>query len=133
MTAGEYCNREVVIIESNTTILDAAKLMRQHHVGDLVVIKKLGNQNLPIGIVTDRDLVIKVLAQGNSTEIITVDKNDSIFESMATYKGKILFIGSINNVRDEINKFMQTIKDIQRDNNLNLLWLPSCFHLAKIM
>lgn len=72
MSAGRYCNREVVITAADTTIIEAARLMRQHHVGDLVVVKKQGNENLPIGIITDRDLVIEVLAQEIAPESVTI-------------------------------------------------------------
>ena len=45
MTAGEYCNREVIITEQDASVTEAAVLMRQHHVGDLVVVEKLRNIN----------------------------------------------------------------------------------------
>ena len=73
MTAGEYCNREVVITEQDTSITQAAMLMREFHVGSLVVIQKQGEVNVPIGIVTDRDLVIEVIAQRVPVESVTVD------------------------------------------------------------
>ncbi len=63
MKAGEVCNREVVIIECDQTILEAAKLMRQYHVGDVVVIEKRNGENVPVGILTDRDIVLKILAK----------------------------------------------------------------------
>ncbi|MCG6886169.1 MAG: CBS domain-containing protein, partial [Proteobacteria bacterium] len=37
MKAGELCIREVVIAKRATTITDAARLMREHHIGCLVV------------------------------------------------------------------------------------------------
>lgn len=97
MTAGKYCNREVVVTESGTTINEVAKLMREHHVGDLVVIRKEGDQNIPIGIITDRDLVVGVLAQDIPTEaitlrdvmsagLITVTEEHTLLETLATMK-----------------------------------------------
>jgi CBS domain-containing protein len=38
MTAGEVCNRQVVITNPDASLVDAAQLMRSYHVGDLVVI-----------------------------------------------------------------------------------------------
>ena len=73
MTAGEYCNREVTITGPESTIGEAAKLMRQHHVGTLVVVEGEGALNRPLGIVTDRDLVIEVLAQGVAVDSVTVN------------------------------------------------------------
>jgi len=55
--------RGVVVTEPGTTVTEAAKLMRKHRVGDLVVVRKQGEENIPVGIVTDCDLVIEVLAQ----------------------------------------------------------------------
>jgi CBS domain-containing protein len=61
MSVGEICNREVVITEPGTSALEAARLMSEHHVGSIVVVE--GTPPRPIGIVTDRDLVVKVMAQ----------------------------------------------------------------------
>lgn len=72
MTAGKYCNREVIITGPDTTIHEAAKLMRKHHVGDLVVVEKQDERNVAVGIVTDRDLVIEVLAQEVAPGSVTV-------------------------------------------------------------
>lgn len=62
MPISEVCNREVVIVRPDETVLDAAKLMRQHHVGDVVVVEEHGGRRVPVGIVTDRDLVLEVMA-----------------------------------------------------------------------
>ena len=72
MTIGAICTRETVIAKKDNTIVEVAKLMRQHHVGDIVVIKESAGENIPVGIVTDRDLVIEILAQEQSTDAITV-------------------------------------------------------------
>lgn len=73
MSVGEYCNREVVITEKNTEIQEAARLMRNYHVGNLVVVEHRGDgENIPVGIVTDRDLVVEVLAQDLDSSSVTV-------------------------------------------------------------
>ncbi|MFB6260278.1 MAG: CBS domain-containing protein, partial [Thiohalorhabdaceae bacterium] len=72
MAIGEYCNREVVITDRSHSIREAAKLMRDHHVGDLVVVaEKSGAKRTPVGIVTDRDLVLGVLAQDVGLDEVT--------------------------------------------------------------
>lgn len=73
MTAGEYCNREIIITGPDSTVTEAAKLMRNHHVGTLVVVEKTGGIVRPIGIVTDRDLVIEVMAQVADVASVTVE------------------------------------------------------------
>jgi CBS domain-containing protein len=61
MNVGEVCNREVVVIEKGATVLEAARRMRSEHVGDLVVVTRTDRRR-PVGIVTDRDLVVGVMA-----------------------------------------------------------------------
>jgi CBS domain-containing protein len=55
----------VVTIEANKTVTEAAALMSQNDVGNLIVM----DDNKPIGIVTERDLVRRVLAKGKSPNI----------------------------------------------------------------
>ncbi len=72
MSAGEYCNREVIITGENVSITEAAMLMKQHHVGDLVVVAKQGEKTLPIGIITDRDIVVEVIAEKTDPDSLTI-------------------------------------------------------------
>lgn len=72
MSVGEYCNREVIVTEKETDVREAARLMRNFHAGDLVVVERKGDENYPVGIVTDRDLVIEVLAEDAPLDLLTV-------------------------------------------------------------
>ena len=60
---GEICNREVLFAYRDTKLTEAARLMREHHVGTLVVVDNANGVNEPIGVVTDRDLVVEVLTE----------------------------------------------------------------------
>lgn len=72
-TIGEICSREVVYGTRETTVVAAAQLMRRHHVGSLVIVEQLnGGKRLPIGIVTDRDIVVEVTALDLDPRTITV-------------------------------------------------------------
>jgi CBS domain-containing protein len=62
MTVGEVCKRNVAIAVKNETIVDAANHMRTAHVGDLVVIETQQNRRVPVGIITDRDIVVGAVA-----------------------------------------------------------------------
>ena len=62
MSIGTVCNRDVVIVDAQCTIVEAARLMRLHHVGSLVIVTREDGVNRPQAIITDRDLVIEVLA-----------------------------------------------------------------------
>ena len=64
MRIGEICTREVVFCDPETSVVEIARLLRNHHVGDLIVAEKGRSGLAPIGLVTDRDLVVKVLAEG---------------------------------------------------------------------
>ena len=63
MPVGEICNREVVVAERTTTIVEAARLMRRYQVGDLVVVDEVQGRRVPVGMVTDRDMVVEVIAR----------------------------------------------------------------------
>ncbi len=84
MAVGEICNRNVIILQRDDTILEAAKLMRQHHVGDVVVVEKRGAVRVPVGIVTDRDLVVEIMATELDQTVITV--GDIMVQELATVK-----------------------------------------------
>ena len=61
--AGEFCNRRTVIARKGEAILDVAQRMRSEHVGSVVVVEDLPNGKVgPVGMLTDRDLVVRVLA-----------------------------------------------------------------------
>jgi CBS domain-containing protein len=72
MTVGEICNREVVYIGPEASVGEAARLMRSHHVGDLVVADGGGGQLRPIGILTDRDIVVEVVGEDVPCDRVTV-------------------------------------------------------------
>ena len=63
MNIEEICSRVVVVALPATTVHEGARLLREHHVGALVVIDSRQNSR-PLGIVTDRDMVVEVLAMG---------------------------------------------------------------------
>ena len=62
MTIADCCNRNVVFASRETTVAEAANLMRHHHVGDVVVVDQIDGARTPVGIVTDRDIVVEVVA-----------------------------------------------------------------------
>jgi CBS domain-containing protein len=91
MNAGERCNRQVVTATRETSITGAAQLMRDKHVGSLIIVENRDNHPEPVGILTDRDIVIEVLAENVDPDAVTVGdvmttavlkvcEHDSIFE-----------------------------------------------------
>lgn len=91
---GEICVRDVAVAGPDTTVRQAAKLMAKHHVGDLVVIREEPRGRVvPIGIVTDRDIVRNVVAEALdpavftlgdlvSRDLITARDDQGVFECM---------------------------------------------------
>jgi CBS domain-containing protein len=82
MSIGELCSRIVVVADRKTTSREAALLIRQHHVGDVVVVEKTEGGNAPVGIVTDRDIVVEVVA--NQLDSDTVSLGDIMVEGLVT-------------------------------------------------
>jgi CBS domain-containing protein len=99
MPIGELAIRQVVVASRETSVLDAAKLMRQHHVGDVVITDQIGGRRVPVGIVTDRDLVLEVLAQevdpaklsvGDiiTGDLTTVKDYEGVFQTIQVMRAK---------------------------------------------
>ncbi len=63
MLLKEICTPDVVHCTPETTALRLARLMRERHVGDVVVVEDAENDQTPVGVVTDRDLVVEVLGR----------------------------------------------------------------------
>lgn len=72
MNIGEYCKHSVVTITSNSDIAEAARVMRQHHVGFLVVLHD-DEHRKPVGVLTDRDIVVQVTARDVASRSLTVE------------------------------------------------------------
>jgi CBS domain-containing protein len=72
MNIGEICVREVVICAATATVVDAARLMRERHVGDLVVVEERSNRRFPVGMITDRDITVEVVALNVPLDGLTI-------------------------------------------------------------
>ena len=99
MPVGEICSREVVIAERGLSVVEGARLMRTHHVGDLVVVEEQGGRKVPVGIVTDRDIVVEVVAAGVNPEALTV--GDIMGAGVATVRESEGLFESLRYMRDK--------------------------------
>lgn len=99
LSTGEICTRNVTIAFRKTSLPMAAKLMRENHVGCLVVVDEMGNLRTVVGVLTDRDIVTAVVAPGldpgtlsvgdvMSTVLVTAREDDSLIDLMRTMRGK---------------------------------------------
>ena len=90
MTTGDICTRNVVVAAKTEMLVDAAQRMRTSHVGAVVIVESKGGRQVPIGIVTDRDIVVSVVAGDPdhlnfmlvsdmmTTDVITARADDSL-------------------------------------------------------
>lgn len=86
MNIGELCNREVVLAYPDESLIDAARRMREHHVGTLVVVSgEAAAQRRPVGIITDRDIVVQVLAK-DPDDLSRLDVGDVMSFKLVTAK-----------------------------------------------
>lgn len=74
MKLKELCVLDVACCDKGTTIAEAARLMRQHHTGDLIVIDDSDGTREPVGIVTDRDIVMEAIAKGHDPDRTSVSQ-----------------------------------------------------------
>jgi CBS domain-containing protein len=98
MTVGEICTRAVVTARSDESVIEVARRMRDRHVGTLVVIAD--DERRPIGVVTDRDIVVSAVAQSPdkiesllvgdvmSRDLITALTTESIDDAVARMRSQ---------------------------------------------
>jgi CBS domain-containing protein len=72
MSVGQICNRDTVIARKEDSIVEIAKLMREFHVGSVVIVEDVAEGVKPVGIVTDRDLVVEILAAQLNPDTVTI-------------------------------------------------------------
>jgi CBS domain-containing protein len=100
LTAGDICIREVVFADAGMMLAEAARLMRRHHVGSLVVVEERApTQRLVTGMITDRDIATAVVAADRdphafrvgdvmSREVVTAREQDSLLDLLAAMRRK---------------------------------------------
>ena len=99
LNAGDICNRIVTVAERHMTLVQAAQLMRDHHVGCLVVVDETGAGRLVVGMLTDRDIVTAVIAQEvdpntlrvedvMATDVTTALEEDSLMDLLGLMRRK---------------------------------------------
>lgn len=71
MKVGQYCKRGVVAIAGNADLVEVAQLMREQHIGFMVVYEQGDDIRKPIGVLTDRDIVLEVTAKAVDPHSVT--------------------------------------------------------------
>jgi CBS domain-containing protein len=70
MSLADLCNRNPVTVAADASLVEAAQLMRTRHVGFLVVTPD-GGSGPPIGVLTDRDIVVEVVSEAVDPTTVT--------------------------------------------------------------
>jgi CBS domain-containing protein len=87
----EAMKTNIAKVKPDTTVLEASQLMKKRKIGNVIVVEK----KQPIGILTESDILKKVVAEGKnakdilvkevmSTPIIVIDPYVSLEEAMKT-------------------------------------------------
>jgi CBS domain-containing protein len=91
--------KKVVTVTRDASLEQAARLMREAHVGDVVVVEHREGRKIPLGILTDRDIVMATLALGASPSaleagdimsapLVTITENTSLIQVIKIMKEK---------------------------------------------
>ncbi|MDP1557488.1 MAG: CBS domain-containing protein [Nitrosomonas sp.] len=113
MPVSEICQRNVVTLQGNDTALDAAKLMRQHHIGDVIVVEIRQGVPIPVGIITDRDLIVEIVATELDVTVITV--GDIMAKELFTIKESMDIFDAIQYMR---RKTVRRLPVVSEDGGL---------------
>ncbi len=93
MQIKDICECKVETASKDTSLTEAAKLMKEQNVGTLVVVETEGEETKPIGIITDRDIVVNAIAEESdltkqqveqcmSTDLLILKSDQDSFEAL---------------------------------------------------
>jgi CBS domain-containing protein len=98
LTAGDVSTRSVAIAYPSLALNEAARLMRARHVGCLVVVEEVAvGENLVVGILTDRDIAMSVVAADRdphglrvgdvmTRDVVSAREHDSLLDLLAAMR-----------------------------------------------
>ncbi len=72
MRIQDICTHRVASVTATESLIDAAAVMRERHVGNVVVVEETDDKSKVIGILTDRDIIVAVVAAGLTPESLLV-------------------------------------------------------------
>lgn len=110
----DVCTTDVVTASEDESLFRAAWLMREHHVGDVVVTRQKDETKMPVGILTDRDFVTAMVAEGEDDFAET-----TVGEAMT----KVLILARDDDDLDEVLNNMESngvrrVPVVDRNDNL---------------
>lgn len=135
MKIKDIMSKKIISCNSNSTVYDVAKLMKRNNIGFIPII-----DDRLIGVITDRDIVIKCLFNNDifiksyiSDNVISIDEDEDIEESLKLMKDnkikrlivkrkkEIVGILSLSDILNSNISVIDTIKSIYeiKDNVFN--------------
>lgn len=99
LNAADLCTRDVTFVYQNMAVDEAARLMREHHVGSVVVVNETEQGRVVMGMLTDRDIVTGIVARNvdpatvhvedaMSTELVSAREDESIVDVLSAMRRK---------------------------------------------
>lgn len=98
-SVGRVGKKAVVTVTPQSSIQEAAKRMRDFHVGDVVVVSEEGVRSQPIGIITDRDIVLSTVAFGLAPDEVCV--SDIMLRSLTTARSSDTVFRVLNIMKEQ--------------------------------
>jgi CBS domain-containing protein len=93
MSLERFCREPVVTIQPKQSVHDAALMMRDRHVGAVLVV----DEDRPVGIVTDRDIVVRAIVEGRDPN--TTPVRDVMSRSLTVVRGDDKIDDAISAIR----------------------------------
>jgi CBS domain-containing protein len=118
MSLGNMCRKEIVYVNLGTTVKEVVKLMEGKNIGCVIIV----GSKKPVGIVTDRDILLRVMNKGLDPEktkvdkvmtkrVVTLNEEMGLFEALKQVKGKGIRRFPIVNAKGSLKGIM-TLDDI---------------------
>ena len=134
MIVREAMSSPVVTAEEESRVVDVARVMEENNVGSIIVVRANGH---PVGIVTERDIVIRVVARGAvpadvkakevmSSPLTTVDPETSYIDAMSlmnrlnirrlgvTYRGQLVGVVSDRDILRMVPTIIEIVQERSR-------------------
>jgi CBS domain-containing protein len=109
MPINECCKLDVVCCDSELSLPDTAALMRKNHIGDVIVVETRSGARTPVGIVTDRDIVVETMALQLDATLFTA--GDIMNTPLVTVKEDAGFVETLRLMRSHGVRRMPVVSE----------------------
>lgn len=75
MKVGEICSRRPITVSASASLSDVARLMFEKHVGAVILTRTPADRPVPVGIITDRDIICAQIDHGGDLGSLPATKH----------------------------------------------------------